>query len=42
MCANAAVLTAQGWRVVTVWECTMKATDFGRDLIAEIRPADRI
>ncbi len=38
---NTAALTEQGWRVVTVWECTMKAPDFARDLIAEIKAPDK-
>jgi DNA mismatch endonuclease (patch repair protein) len=34
---NTAVLTGQGWRVVTVWECEMKGRDFAPNLIAEIK-----
>ncbi|MBU1541138.1 MAG: very short patch repair endonuclease [Alphaproteobacteria bacterium] len=30
-------LEATGWRVVTVWECDMKAGGFAEDLIAEVR-----
>lgn len=30
-------LERAGWRVVTVWECAMKAPDFGDRLIAEVR-----
>jgi DNA mismatch endonuclease (patch repair protein) len=32
-----AVLTAEGWRVVTVWECEMKATGFAADLVASVK-----
>lgn len=32
-----AALEAAGWRVVTVWECGMKAPDFARALVAEVR-----
>jgi len=32
-----AVLEAQGWRVVTVWECGMKAADFADRLVCEVR-----
>ena len=28
---------AQGWRVVTVWECGMKTADFPARLVAEVR-----
>ncbi len=34
---NAAALTGQGWRVVTVWECGMKAPDFAATLIADVK-----
>ena len=30
-------LQASGWRVVTVWECGMKAPDFPARLVAEVR-----
>jgi len=30
-------LEADGWRVVTVWECEMKAADFATRLVAEVR-----
>ena len=30
-------LEAAGWRVVTVWECAMKAPDFGDRLVAAVR-----
>lgn len=30
-------LEADGWRVVTVWECEMKAPDFAARLVAEVR-----
>ena len=30
-------LAARGWRVVTVWECEMKAADFPARLVAEVR-----
>ena len=30
-------LEAGGWRVVTVWECEMKAADFPARLVAEVR-----
>ncbi|KQW82564.1 very short patch repair endonuclease [Brevundimonas sp. Root1279] len=32
-----AALDGAGWRVVTVWECAMKAPDFGDRLVAEVR-----
>lgn len=35
--ANQTTLTAAGWRVVTVWECEMKASGFEAGLIASIR-----
>ncbi len=35
--ATQTVLEAAGWRVVTVWECRMKADDFSEVLVAEIR-----
>lgn len=31
------VLEADGWRVVTVWECEMKAPDFAARLVAGVR-----
>ena len=33
---NAAVLTEQGWRVITVWECDLKASDAAGKLVAEV------
>jgi len=33
---NEAALTDAGWRVVTVWECEMKAPDFETRLIAGV------
>lgn len=35
--AARAALEATGWRVVTVWECQMKAPDFGPGLVARVR-----
>lgn len=35
--ANAAALLTDGWRVVTVWECAMKAPDFPDRLLAAVR-----
>jgi len=35
--AAQAALEAAGWRVVTVWECGMKAPDFAAGLIAAVR-----
>ncbi len=35
--ASAAALAANGWRVITVWECAMKAPDFGDRLLAAVR-----
>lgn len=32
-----AALEAAGWRVVTVWECGMKAPGFAEALVAEVR-----
>ena len=32
-----AALEAAGWRVVTVWECGMKAPDFADRLVAAVR-----
>jgi DNA mismatch endonuclease (patch repair protein) len=32
-----AALEAAGWRVVTVWECAMKAPDFADGLVAAVR-----
>ena len=34
---NDAALTEAGWRVITVWECEMKAPGFAADLVAVIR-----
>ena len=34
---NEAALEAEGWRVVTVWECEMKRPEFAPELIATIR-----
>lgn len=35
--ASAAALEAEGWRVVTVWECGLKADGFADRLVAEVR-----
>jgi len=35
--AAQAALEADGWRVVTVWECGMKAPGFADRLVAEVR-----
>ncbi|RZJ20399.1 MAG: DNA mismatch endonuclease Vsr [Brevundimonas sp.] len=35
--ANADALAAVGWRVITVWECAMKAPDFPDRLLAAVR-----
>jgi len=35
--AARAALEAEGWRVVTVWECGMKAAGFADRLVAEVR-----
>ena len=35
--ANADALSVAGWRVVTVWECAMKAADFPDRLLAAVR-----
>lgn len=35
--ASAAALAAKGWRVITVWECAMKAPDFADRLLAAVR-----
>ncbi|MBU1385843.1 MAG: very short patch repair endonuclease [Alphaproteobacteria bacterium] len=35
--ASRAALETAGWRVVTVWECGMKAVDFPDRLVAEVR-----
>ena len=35
--ASLAALTASGWRVITVWECGMKAGGFAERLTAEVR-----
>ncbi|MGH7028519.1 very short patch repair endonuclease [Brevundimonas sp.] len=32
-----ATLAAAGWRVVTVWECRLRAPDFAEELLAEVR-----
>ena len=32
-----AALAAQGWRVITVWECDLKGEDFPDRLIADVR-----
>ena len=32
-----AALAAEGWRVVTVWECEMKAEGFAERLVAAVR-----
>ncbi|QDH74406.1 very short patch repair endonuclease [Brevundimonas sp. M20] len=34
---NAQALQAAGWRVVTVWECAMKASDFPDRLLTAVR-----
>ncbi len=34
---NAAALDAAGWRVLTVWECEMKADGFADRLVAQVR-----
>ncbi|WP_420479566.1 very short patch repair endonuclease [Brevundimonas sp. FT23028] len=34
---NAGALLAAGWRVITVWECAMKAPDFPDRLLAAVR-----
>ena len=38
---NLEALTQAGWRVVTVWECEMKAPGFPADLVATIRSETR-
>lgn len=35
--AGRAALTAAGWRVITIWECAMKAEGFADRLTAEVR-----
>lgn len=35
--AARAALEAAGWRIVTVWECEMKAPDFADRLVAAVR-----
>ncbi|HYC98258.1 very short patch repair endonuclease [Brevundimonas sp.] len=35
--AARAALEASGWRVITVWECGMKAPDFADRLVAGVR-----
>ncbi|WP_420471290.1 very short patch repair endonuclease [Brevundimonas sp. FT23042] len=34
---NAGALLTAGWRVITVWECAMKAPDFPDRLLAAVR-----
>jgi DNA mismatch endonuclease (patch repair protein) len=34
---NAQALQAAGWRVITVWECAMKAADFPERLLTAVR-----
>ena len=34
---NAQALQAGGWRVITVWECAMKAPDFPERLLTAVR-----
>lgn len=34
---TSAELEALGWKVITVWECGMKAPRFADDLVAEVR-----
>jgi DNA mismatch endonuclease (patch repair protein) len=33
----AAALTAEGWRVLTVWECRLREPGFAGELVAEVR-----
>ena len=33
----AAELTAGGWRVLTVWECRLRQSDFAEELVAQVR-----
>jgi len=35
--ASEAALMAAGWRVITIWECAMKAPDFAERLLAAVR-----
>lgn len=35
--ASCTALEAAGWRVVTVWECRIKAVGFAEALVAEVR-----
>ena len=35
--ATGTALEAEGWRVVTVWECSLKAAGFAEALVAEVR-----
>ena len=35
--ATEAALEATGWRVVTVWECSLKTAGFAEALVAEVR-----
>ena len=35
----AARLIAEGWRVITVWECDLKASDTAARLVAEVQAA---
>lgn len=35
--ASAAALAANGWRVITIWECAMKAPDFADRLLAAVK-----
>lgn len=35
--ANAQALQAAGWRVITIWECAMKAPDFPERLLTAVR-----
>ena len=35
--ASEAALIAAGWRVITVWECAIKAPDFPERLLAAVR-----
>lgn len=37
--ANEAALVAQGWRVITVWECDIRREGFADRLVADIRQA---
>lgn len=33
----AAALTAEGWRVLTVWECRLREAGFAEELVAQVR-----